>query len=79
MATPTPTSQQMSISMEENGLLPDSKPKVSVPLAGAEVRASMVIYNLPLLLLSPILFFICIIIIIIMSLITILFSIFVFC
>lgn len=48
MATPTPTSQQMSISMEENGLLPDSKPKVSVPLAGAEVRASMVIYNLPL-------------------------------
>jgi hypothetical protein len=77
MATPTPTSQQMSISMEENGLLPDSKPKVSVPLAGAEVRASMVIYNLPLLLLSPILFFICIIII--MSLITILFSIFVFC
>jgi hypothetical protein len=48
MATPTPTSQQMSISIEENGLLPDSKPKVSVPLAGPEVRASMVIYNLPL-------------------------------
>jgi hypothetical protein len=41
MATPTPTSQQMSMSIEENGLLPDSKPKVSVPLAGAEVRASM--------------------------------------